>query len=151
MQARRLLQRTRYSLRLLVKNAVFVHRVNNVYWTTCIIRHACAVRINYQKGLGPSINTTDPLNFKFQDWCSTIACFWSYVLPKQCPSVSMVRQFYLLVLLDSIPYLFCKATVGKISTALGISTPAAGTPAFHKHSVVQVLQNSICGRDLVEQ
>ena len=82
MQARRLLQRTSYSLRLLVKNAVFVHRVNNVYWTTCIIRHACAVRINYQKGLGPSINTTDPLNFKFQDWCSTIACFWSYVLPK---------------------------------------------------------------------
>lgn len=60
----------------------------------------------------------------------------------------MVGQFYVPVLLDSIPYLFCKATVGKISAPLGSSTTM---PIFDKHGVVQVLQNSICSRDFVEQ
>jgi len=47
-----------------------------------IIGHACAIHINYQKWVGTSVDSTDPLHFESQFWCSWIACFWSYSFPK---------------------------------------------------------------------
>jgi len=38
--------------------------------TTGIIGHACAVRINYRKWVGTSVDSTDPSHFKSQFWCS---------------------------------------------------------------------------------
>ena len=46
--------------------------------TTGIIGRASAVRINYRKWVGPSIDTTDPSHFEFQVWCSSVAWFWRY-------------------------------------------------------------------------
>ena len=49
--------------------------------TTGIIGRACAIRIDYQKWLGTSINSTDPLHFEFQFWCSWMLASWSYSFP----------------------------------------------------------------------
>ena len=62
--------------------------------STGITGRASAVRINYRKWVGPSIDTTDPSHSEFQ---------------------------VMYVLSDSVPCLFSKATVGKISAALGSS------------------------------
>ena len=87
--------------------------------STGIIGRASAVRINYRKWVGPSIDTTDPSHSEFQVWCSSVAWLWSYSLPKVSPNISKIGQLY--VLSDSVPCLFSKATVGKISAALGSS------------------------------
>ena len=76
---------------------------------TGIIGRPCAVRINYRKWAGVSINTTDPSHSEFQVWCSFVVWFWSYSFPKVSPKN---RQLY--VLSDSVPCLFSKATVGAI-------------------------------------
>ena len=41
-----------------------------------------AVQINYQKWVGPLNRTADPSQVELQVWCSSVACFWSYSLPK---------------------------------------------------------------------
>ena len=87
--------------------------------TTGIIGCASAIRINYRKRVGPSINTTDPLHSEFQVWCSSVTWFWSYSLPKVSQNISKISHLY--VLSDSVPCLFSKATVGEISAALGSS------------------------------
>ena len=74
-----------------------------------IIGRASAVRINYRKWVGPSIDTTDPSHSEFQVWCSSVAWLWSYSLPKVSPNISKIGQVY--VLSGSVPYL------GKISAA----------------------------------
>ena len=88
--------------------------------TTGIIGRASAVRINYRKWVGPSIDTTDPSHSEFQVWCFSVAWFWSYSLPKVSPNISKIGQSY--VLSDCVPCLFFKATVSKISAALESST-----------------------------
>ena len=85
--------------------------------STGIIGRASAVRTNYRKWVGPSIDTTDPSHSEFKVWCSSVAWLWSYSLPKVSPNISKIGQLYLLS--DSVPYLFSKAIVGKISAALG--------------------------------
>ena len=87
--------------------------------STGIIGRASVVRINYRKWVGPSIDTTDPSHSEFQVWCSSVAWLWSYSLPKVSPNISKIGQLY--VLSDSVPCLFSKATVGKISAALASS------------------------------
>ena len=87
--------------------------------TTGIIGRACAVHINNRKWVGAFIDTTDPSHSEFQVWCSSVAWFWSYSLPKVSPNISKIGQSY--VLSDSVPCLFFKATVGKISAAFGSS------------------------------
>ena len=87
---------------------------------TGIIGRASAVRINYRKWAGPSIDSTDPSPSEFQVWCSSVAWFWSYSLPKVSPNISKIGQSY--VLSDSVPCLFSKANVGEISVALESST-----------------------------
>ena len=72
--------------------------------TTGIIRHASAVRINYRMRVRPLIDTTDPSHSEMQVWCSSVACFWSYSLPKVSPNISKIGQLY--VLSDSVPCLF---------------------------------------------
>ena len=99
---------------------VWAGRVSNGFRSTGIIGRASAVRINYRKWVGPSINTIDPAHSEFQVWCSSVAWLWSYSLPKVSPNISKIGQLY--VLSDSVPCLFSKATVGKISAALGSST-----------------------------
>ena len=89
-------------------------------WTTGIIGRASAVRINYRKWVGPSIDTTDPSHSEFQVWCSSVVWSWSYSLPKVSPNISKIGQSY--VLLDFVPCLIFKATVSKISAALESST-----------------------------
>ena len=84
--------------------------------STGIIGRARAVRINYRKWVGALIDTIDPSHSVFQVWCSSVAWLWSYSLPKVSPNISKIGQLY--VLSDSVP---CKATVGKISAALGSS------------------------------
>ena len=88
--------------------------------TTGIIGHASAVCINYRKWVGPLIDTTDPSHYEFQVWCSSVAWFWSYSLPKVSLNISKIGQSY--VLSYSVPCLYSKTTVGKISAALGSST-----------------------------
>ena len=41
---------------------------------------------------------------EFQVWCSSVAWFWSYSLPKVSPNISQIGQLY--VLSDSVPCLF---------------------------------------------
>ena len=41
--------------------------------STGIIGRASAVRINYQKWVGPSIDTIDPSHSEFQVWCSAVS------------------------------------------------------------------------------
>ena len=91
--------------------------------STGIIGRASAMHINYQKWVGASIDTTGPSHSEFQVWCSSGAWLWSYSLPKVNPNISKISQLYLLS--DSVPYLFSKATVGKISAALGSSMSLA--------------------------
>ena len=83
---------------------------------TGIIGRAIAVRINYGKSVRPLINTTDPSHSEFQVWCSCVAWFWSYSLLKVRPNISKIGQLY--IFSDSVPCLFSKVTVGKISAAL---------------------------------
>ena len=40
--------------------------------STGIIGRASAVRINYRKWVGASIDTTDPSHSEFQVWCSSV-------------------------------------------------------------------------------
>jgi len=47
-----------------------------------IIGQAFAIHISYQKWVGTSVDSTDPLHFESQFWCPWIACFWSYSFPK---------------------------------------------------------------------
>ena len=95
-------------------------------WSTGIIGRASAVRINYQKWVGASIDTIDPSHSEFQVWCSSVAWLWSYSLPKVSPNISKISQLY--VLSVSVPCLFSKATVGKISGKL--HDPAAARQLF---------------------
>ena len=90
--------------------------------TTGIIGRASAVRISYQKWVGASIDTTAPSHSEFQVWCSSVAWFWSCSLPKVSPNLSKIGQLYVLSDSGTVPCLFSKATVGKISTALESST-----------------------------
>ena len=87
---------------------------------TGIIGRTSAVCINYQKWVGPLIDTTDPLHSVFQVWCSSIAWFLSNSLPKVSPNISKITQSY--VLSDFVPCLFSEATVGEISAELESST-----------------------------
>ena len=65
--------------------------------STGIIGRASAVRINYRKWVGPSIDTTDPSHSEFQVWCSSVAWLWSYSLPKVSPNISKIGQVYVLL------------------------------------------------------
>ena len=44
---------------------------------TGVLGQACTVHISYCAG--PLIDSTDPSHFKSQFWCSSIACFWTYI------------------------------------------------------------------------
>ena len=57
-----------------------VHRVMYIQMTG-IIGRACAVRINYRKWVGTSIDSTDPSHFEFQFSCSWMLASWSNSFP----------------------------------------------------------------------
>ena len=69
--------------------------------STRIIGHASAVRINYRKWVGPSIETIDPSHSEFLVWCSSVAWLWSYSLSKVSPNISKIGEVY--VLPGSVP------------------------------------------------
>ena len=102
-------------------NAHLIHEIRVMYiWTTGIIGCACTVCINYQKWAGPfmtvqTLPTSSP-NFGVPLLLPLLLGSGAIAFQKYHPNVSMIGQFY--VLLNSIPGLFCKATVGKISAAL---------------------------------
>ena len=70
--------------------------------STGIIGRTSAVRINYRKWVGPSIDTTDPSHSEFQVWCSSVAWLWS--LPKVSPNISKLARPIIPVDRTSITY-----------------------------------------------
>ena len=58
-------------------------------WTTGIIGRASAIRINYQKWAGPSINTTDPSHSEFKFGIPPLLDFGAIAFQAECEAGSL--------------------------------------------------------------
>jgi len=55
------------------------------------------------------VNSTGPLHFKFQFWCSWIACFWSYSFPNVASESIKDRKIACIFGLHSMLLLWCNS------------------------------------------
>ena len=90
-------------------------------------------RVNYWKWAGPSINSTDCSHFELKVWCSSIARFWSYSLPKLTFGHSCDYKEGDVALHSAAP-LRSQSGCDDESMALGSHSMVAGLPNYKETS-----------------